>query len=198
MTEDEIFYQFPTTVVARDAMQAAVAKKSAAMEEAEERKERKKQKVADKLEDKFGPGASENKEINNKKERQRQKIAAKLEAKFGPGASQNKAIDNRPGKDGDSSVSKKKREQEREEKLASNVQKGFFIPNKPAHASTESGYSINKDFAKDTREAALNLLADEHIGLRRQKLIKKKWDTKKDKFVGKRLQEKKIKTESGR
>ena len=86
---------------------------------------------------------------------------------------------------------------ERDEKFANNVKEGFFIPYQPANHYSEKGYSVNASFAQQSKEAQLNLLEDDYKGLTRQKMIKK-WDQKKEKFSGKKLEEKKIKTESGR
>jgi len=201
MTEEDIFYEFPITQNTQDEIQLAVTIKDQKRLELEEKAMLKQQKIDDKLMNKFGPDALTNKPSKEEKERlRREKISAKLIAKFGPDALTNKPKKTAPqqkhGKKRPASNVQKNKE--RDDKLENNVKEGFFIPYQPSNLHSERGYSINTNFGKESREAQFELMQDEHLGFTRQKMIKKKWDTKKDKFTGKRLQEKKIKTESGR
>uniref|UniRef100_A0A2P2I3K8 RNA helicase n=1 Tax=Hirondellea gigas TaxID=1518452 RepID=A0A2P2I3K8_9CRUS len=89
------------------------------------------------------------------------------------------------------------RQRKRQEHQDGNVKAGFFIPYQPADVHTEKGYNINDNFSRQSRSAQIELLEDSNQGLKRQKQVKK-WDNKRNKFVGPKTTERKIKTESGR
>ncbi|KAF2356508.1 DBP10 C-terminal [Trinorchestia longiramus] len=74
----------------------------------------------------------------------------------------------------------------------------FFIPYIPADAHEDKGYRVNesRSFAEDSMKAQMDTMEDNYLGIKRLKTVKR-WDTKKNKFVGPKAAEKKIVTECG-
>ncbi|KAA0201697.1 hypothetical protein HAZT_HAZT002340 [Hyalella azteca] len=74
----------------------------------------------------------------------------------------------------------------------------FFIPYAPSDAHEDKGYRVNEStsFASESLNAEMDTMEDNYLGMARLKTVKR-WDVKKNKFVGPKATEKKIRTECG-